>query len=167
MSHRWIAVLAYSLVITTSVEAQVGAQRVVTPPSAPHAPITNYITAIRRIDDVEATHDSVLQVFLWTNAPGLRTDTFQGDPADSAYRVATDLFARAEYRAAAERFAELRAKYPTSKYWCNASYNEAFARYRLGIADDLRSGRKLLEAMSPRCQDKSQDVPDLDRKSVV
>lgn len=85
------------------------------------------------------------------------------DPADSLYRAAYQLFGRQEYRAAAERFAQVRARYPNTRYLCDASYYEAFARYRLGTPTDLREAHKVLDAMGARCTGASRDkdVPEL------
>jgi HEAT repeat protein len=88
---------------------------------------------------------------------------YHDDPADSAYRAAYQLFSRQEYRAAAERFSEVRTKYPTTRYLCDASYFEAFARYRIGTPTDLRTARKVLDGMDARCAGASRlkDVPEL------
>jgi HEAT repeat protein len=90
---------------------------------------------------------------------------YQGDPADSAYRAAYALFSRQEYRAAAERFSEVRSKYPSTRYLCDAAYYEAFARYRLGTPNDLRTAYRVLDgaASGGRCADASrrEDVPEL------
>jgi HEAT repeat protein len=85
------------------------------------------------------------------------------DPADSAYRAAYQLFSRQEYRAAADRFSELRAKFPTTRYLCDASYFEAFSRYRIGTPADLRTARKVLDGMGASCTSASRlkDVPEL------
>ena len=88
---------------------------------------------------------------------------YQGDAADSAYRAAYTLFSRQEYRTAADRFAEVRAKFPTTRYFCDAAYYEAFARYRLGTPNDLRTAAKVLDGMGAKCADASrgEDVPEL------
>ncbi|AHG88955.1 hypothetical protein J421_1418 [Gemmatirosa kalamazoonensis] len=88
---------------------------------------------------------------------------YQGDAADSAYRAAYALFSRQEYRTAADRFAEVRTKYPTTRYFCDAAYYEAFARYRLGTPNDLRTAYRVLDGMGSRCADasRSEDVPEL------
>src|SRR5215217_5340103 len=83
-------------------------------------------------------------------SPG-KPSWYPADPADSAYRAAYQLFSRQEYRAAAERFGELRTKYPTTRYLCDASYFEAFARYRLGTPAELRTARKVLDGMDAGC----------------
>jgi hypothetical protein len=86
----------------------------------------------------------------------------QGDPADSVYRAGAELFAWGEYQRAAEKFALLRRAYPKSAHFCNASYNEAFARYKLGSTDHLRTGKSVLLGMAGRCPDKSsKDVEEL------
>ncbi len=88
---------------------------------------------------------------------------YQGDVADSAYRAAYALFARQEYRGAADRFADVRAKYPATRYFCDAAYYEAFARYRLGTPGDLRSAYRVLDGLGAKCGDASrrEDVPEL------
>jgi hypothetical protein len=84
------------------------------------------------------------------------------DPADSLYRVASTLYSRAEYRSAADRFNDVRSTFPTTRYFCDASYYEASSRYFLGLPADLRVGQRLLEAMLSRCGSNSrQDVPAL------
>jgi HEAT repeat protein len=85
------------------------------------------------------------------------------DPADSLYRVAWQLFSRQEYRAAADRFADMRAKFPNTRYLCDASYYEAFARYRLGTPADLRTAHRVLDGMGTRCGSEARlkDVPEL------
>jgi HEAT repeat protein len=104
------------------------------------------------------THDlSALRQTVW----------YQGDPADSLYRVAyNQYFTRQEYRPAATRFSEIRAKFPNSRYWCDAAFWEAFARQRLGTMDDLRTGLRVLDSMTSRCPNtarggSSADVPQL------
>lgn len=93
---------------------------------------------------------------------GAQERWYQGDPADSAYRAAYTVFSRQEYRSAADRFADVRAKYPSSRYFCDAAYYEAFARYRLGTPNDLRNGYKVLDGMTARCgESRREDVPEL------
>lgn len=97
--------------------------------------------------------------------PGLtrRVRWYQDDPADSLFRAAHDLFTEQEYRPAAEHYAELRSKYPDSRYFCDAAYYEAFARYRLGTPDDLRTANGVLEQTAALCStgERSEDVPEL------
>ena len=70
---------------------------------------------------------------------------FQGDPADSLYRVAHDLLARGEYGRSAQLFREIGEKYPKSRYSEELPYNEAFARYRIGTTRELETASRLLE----------------------
>jgi len=89
---------------------------------------------------------------------------YQEDPADSLYRVAYTLFSRQIYRPAADRFAEVRSKFPNTRYFCDAAYYEAFSRYRLGTHTDLRVAHRVLDSMGSRCRTgsrRSADVPQL------
>jgi len=70
---------------------------------------------------------------------------FQGDPADSLYRVAHDLLARGEYGRSAQLFKDIGEKYPKSRYQEELPYNEAFARYRIGTTRELETASRLLE----------------------
>ena len=69
----------------------------------------------------------------------------QGDPADSLYRIAHDLLARGEYGRSAQMFKDIAQKYPKSAYSDDLPYYEAWARYKIGTTDELRSAAKLLE----------------------
>jgi HEAT repeat protein len=88
---------------------------------------------------------------------------YQDDPADSLFRAAHALFSKQEYRAGATRFAEVRTKHPTTKYFCDAAYYEAFARYRLGTPADLRTAYTVLDGVGARCATESRraDLPEL------
>lgn len=70
---------------------------------------------------------------------------FQGDPADSLYRVAQDLLVRGEYGRSAQLFKDIGDKYPKSRYQEELPYNEAFARYRIGTTRELETAARLLE----------------------
>jgi HEAT repeat protein/TolA-binding protein len=71
---------------------------------------------------------------------------FQGDPADSVYRLAQDLlFVRGDYGRAAQLFRDIGQKYPKSSYIGDLPYYEAFARYKIGTTDELQNAAKLLE----------------------
>jgi HEAT repeat protein len=69
----------------------------------------------------------------------------QEDPADSLYRVARRALNRNDYRAAIERFREIRRRYPRSSYTPDAYYWEAFALYRVGGIGELREAHQLLQ----------------------
>lgn len=71
----------------------------------------------------------------------------QGDPADSLYRVAWNTINRGDYRRAAELFASIPQKYPHSTYAAGAPYWQAFALYRLGGTEDLRTAARALEGL--------------------
>jgi HEAT repeat protein len=84
---------------------------------------------------------------LWT--PGARQ--FQ-DPADSAYEVAWQSFNRQDYSRAAAKFAEMIAKFPNSRRVSQAAYYQAFALYRVGTLESLRSSLKVLESNTQQFQ---------------
>jgi HEAT repeat protein len=69
----------------------------------------------------------------------------QADPADSLYRLARTALNRGEYRRAADLFGEISQKYPSSAYASDARYWRAFALYRLGGRDDLRTALVALQ----------------------
>jgi len=69
----------------------------------------------------------------------------QGDPADSLYRLAHDLLNRGEYGRSAQMFKDIASKYPKSGYVDDLPYYKAWARYKIGTTDELRSAAKLLE----------------------
>jgi HEAT repeat protein len=76
----------------------------------------------------------------------------QGDPADSIYNLGREAFNRQDYSRAALRFAEMLAKYPNSRQATAAAYYQAFALYRVGTLDALRSSEKVLETYGQQLQ---------------
>lgn len=70
----------------------------------------------------------------------------QADVADSAYRVARELFNRGEYGQAAQAFRALPTRFPNSAYAPEAAYYQAFSLYRIGGTNDLREALAALEA---------------------
>lgn len=74
----------------------------------------------------------------------------QGDPADSVYRLAHEVLGRGDYGRAAQMFREIAQKYPKSSYQDDLPYFEAFARYRIGTTDELRTAAKLLEPQASK-----------------
>jgi len=72
------------------------------------------------------------------------------DPADSLYRSGREALNRSQYRRAAELFAELGRRYPRSDYVAESLYWEAFARYRVGGAEDLRAALARLDDQKRR-----------------
>ena len=90
-------------------------------------------------------------------------ERYQDDPADSLFRAAHSLFSKQEYRAGATRFAEVRTRHPNTKYFCDAAYYEAYARYRLGTPAELRTAYTVLDGVGTRCATASRraDLPEL------
>ncbi len=82
----------------------------------------------------------------------------QNGPADSLYRVAREALNRNEYGRAADLFSTLRRRYPRSDYAGDAHYWEAYARYRMGGTDQLRTSLALLE-------EQGRTYPDASTKS--
>jgi HEAT repeat protein len=90
----------------------------------------------------------------------------QEDPADSLYRAAREALNRGEYGRAAQLFNEVTKKFPKSRYVQDSAYWEAFARYRVGSDDDLRTALQILEridvnAMMRNGRDTGADIPAL------
>ena len=74
----------------------------------------------------------------------------QADVADSAYRAARQALNNGQYSRAAELFRGIRDKYPRSNYVPNTYYWQAFALYRTGSDDALRTARTALRAQADR-----------------
>jgi HEAT repeat protein len=74
----------------------------------------------------------------------------QGDPADSIYSIGREAFNRQDYSRAAARFAEMIAKYPNARQVSAAAYWQAFALYRVGTLESLRTSLKVLETNAQR-----------------
>lgn len=74
----------------------------------------------------------------------------QGDPADSLYRTARDVLNRGDYGRAARMFNDLQKNYPKSAYQAESQYWEAWARYKIGTTDELRTAAKILEPLASR-----------------
>ena len=86
-----------------------------------------------------------MAVFRSGELRGHAPQVIQGDPADSLYRLAHDLLNRGEYGRSAQMFKDIAAKYPKSAYADDLPYYEAWARYKIGTTDELRTAAKLLE----------------------
>ena len=69
----------------------------------------------------------------------------QRDAADSVYRAAREALSGGDYPRAAGLFAQITRRFPRSPYAADAMYWEAFARYRQGADENLRSALALLE----------------------
>jgi len=86
-----------------------------------------------------------------------RAPWLQGDVADSLYKSAYELLNRGEWRRAATAFSNIPQRFPNSGYAADALYWQAFALYRIGGTDDLRTSLKALETMRSKYpQAKSQ-----------
>ena len=72
----------------------------------------------------------------------------QGDPADSVYRAARGALNNNQYSRAATLFKSIRDKYPRSAYVPNTYYWQAFALYRLGSEENLRTARTALQTQA-------------------
>lgn len=71
---------------------------------------------------------------------------FPQDPAHSMYRQAREALSGEDYTRAARLFQQVRQRHPRSQYTPDAMYWEAFARYRIGGTDQLRTALGGLEA---------------------
>lgn len=108
-----------------------------------------HLTATLAADVAPRVWDSERPLLAGVTLPSLkeRADVryYQGDPADSLYRLGHELLRRGEYRRAATIFRELPTKYPSSAYQADALYWQAFALYRIGGSAELRSALDALE----------------------
>lgn len=77
-------------------------------------------------------------------APLATVDWFSPEPDDSLFSAGREALNRSKFREAARLFEQLRREYPQSTFVPSALYWEAFARYRIGGNDNLRTARKLL-----------------------
>jgi HEAT repeat protein len=76
----------------------------------------------------------------------------QGDPADSIYNLGREMIGRQDYSRGAAKLAEMLAKYPNSRNATAAAYWQAFALYRVGTVDALRTSLKVLETNGQQFQ---------------
>ena len=75
-------------------------------------------------------------------------DRVQGDAADSLYRAARQALNNNQYSRAATLFKSIRDKYPRSSYVPNTYYWQAFALYRSGSEENLRTARSALQTQA-------------------
>ncbi|MEP7325761.1 MAG: HEAT repeat domain-containing protein [Gemmatimonadota bacterium] len=76
-----------------------------------------------------------------------------GDPADSLYRAARSALQRNDFTRAVSLFHQVRDRYPRSEYAPVAYYWEAFALYRSGGDNNLKTGRDILRLQRERFPD--------------
>jgi HEAT repeat protein len=77
------------------------------------------------------------------------------DPGDSLYRAARSTLNRGDYGQAAYLFSQIHDRFGRSTYAADSYYWEAFARYRQGSTDNLRSALRLIERQLDRYPDAS------------
>lgn len=81
----------------------------------------------------------------------------QGSPEDSLYRAAREALNRGEYNRASTMFKALEQKYPRSRVAPAVLYYQAFALYRAGSTDELKSALEVLKAQQERYPDAAAD----------
>ncbi|HEX7025536.1 MAG TPA: HEAT repeat domain-containing protein, partial [Gemmatimonadales bacterium] len=81
----------------------------------------------------------------------------QGAPEDSLYRAAREALNRGEYARASTLFRSLEQKYPRSRVAPAALYYRAFALYRSGATEELRSALEALKAQQDRYPEAASD----------
>ncbi|MBK8247894.1 MAG: HEAT repeat domain-containing protein [Gemmatimonadetes bacterium] len=72
------------------------------------------------------------------------------DQGDSLYRRARELLNSGEYRRAATTFRDLSTKVPNSSYAPDALYWQAFALYRIGGTDELRTALEAIDQLKAK-----------------
>jgi len=75
-------------------------------------------------------------------------DQNPSDVADSMYRAARSALNQNQYTKAADLFGSIRQRYPRSTYVPNSYYWQAFALYRDGSEENLRSAREALKTQA-------------------
>jgi HEAT repeat protein len=81
----------------------------------------------------------------------------QGTPEDSLYRRAREALNRGEYTRASTLFQSLEQRYPRSRVAPAALYYRAFALYRAGGTDELRTAVAALKAQQERYPEAASD----------
>jgi HEAT repeat protein len=81
----------------------------------------------------------------------------QGTPEDSLYRRAREALNRGEYTRASTLFQSLEQRYPRSRVAPAALYYRAFALYRSGGTDELRTAVAALKAQQERYPEAASD----------
>lgn len=92
----------------------------------------------------------------WSAAPAAEAPPaglLPQDPADSLYRAGRRALNAGDYREAANYFAAIRARHPSSGYVADAYYWEAYARYRGGNTEDLKVASELLRQQAQQYAD--------------
>ncbi len=79
-----------------------------------------------------------------------RSATNTQDPSEALYRTAGEAMTKGDYIRAAEIYADVLRRYPSSKIAESAAYYQAFSLYRLGGDDKLKSARDVLTSLRSR-----------------
>lgn len=74
----------------------------------------------------------------------------QQDPAEALYQSAGQAMSRGDYSRAAELYASVVERYPSSKVAESAVYYQAFALYRIGGSDKLKAAKDVLSRHNTR-----------------
>jgi HEAT repeat protein len=75
------------------------------------------------------------------------------EPSDSLYRAGRSALNNSQYQRAVDLFRQFRSRSPRSQNIGNSYYWEAFALYRLGSDDELRSARTALRTLADKYPD--------------
>lgn len=82
----------------------------------------------------------------------------RGTPEDSLYRVAREALNRGEYSRAAGLFRTFQERFPSARSAPSALYWRAFALYRIGSTEDLRTALTALESQRTRYPATAEDA---------
>ena len=83
----------------------------------------------------------------WTMAP---VELERQEPSDSLYRAGRSALSNSQFQRAVDLFRQFRSRSPRSENFGNSYYWEAFALYRLGSDDALRSARTSLRTLADK-----------------
>ena len=86
------------------------------------------------------------------------------DPADTLYNRAQSLYARNQFRAAAEAFQRLHQRFPSSGYAPRAMYYEASSLYRIGGRNELEAALDVLNRQKQRFPNFTTPEPALETR---
>ena len=86
-----------------------------------------------------------------------RTRPDQGTPEDSLFRAAREALSRGEYARATTLFQSFEQRFPRSRVAPSAMYWRAFALYRSGASEELRSALEALKAQQERYPEAAAD----------
>ncbi len=147
------------------------------PPAAPAAPLTllpptewgyfDHQFEMPKAVEIEAMAEKMAELryesFAWAGDERpigrlSRMQPEQGSPEDSLYRSAREAFNRGEYTRASGLFQTVEQKYPRSRVAPAAMYWRAFALYRAGSTEELRTAIEALKAQETRYPEAAADA---------